>query len=39
MEGALIQVLIFRMLTTPHEYAHAWVAMKLGDDTPVWKDE
>ena len=35
MEGALIQVLIFWMLTTPHEYAHAWVAMKLGDDTPV----
>ena len=23
------------MLTTPHEFAHAWVAMKLGDDTPV----
>jgi Zn-dependent protease len=35
MEGALIQVLIFWMLTTPHEFAHAWVAMKLGDDTPV----
>src|SRR5260221_11022097 len=35
MEGALIQVLIFWMLTTPHEYAHAWVAMKLGDDSPV----
>src|SRR5262245_12831838 len=35
MEGALIQVLIFWMLTTPHEYAHAWVATKLGDDTPL----
>src|SRR2546422_7370156 len=35
MEGALINVLIFWMLTTPHEFAHAWVAMKLGDDTPV----
>lgn len=35
MEAALIQVLIFWMLTTPHEFAHAWVAMKLGDDTPV----
>ncbi len=22
------------MLTTPHEFAHAWVATKLGDDTP-----
>jgi Zn-dependent protease len=27
--------LIFWMLTVPHEFAHAWVAMKLGDDTPV----
>jgi Zn-dependent protease len=35
MESALINVLIFWMLTTPHEFAHAWVAMKLGDDTPV----
>src|SRR5262249_58624311 len=35
MENALLQVLIFWMLTTPHEFAHAWVAMKLGDDTPV----
>jgi Zn-dependent proteases len=35
MENALIQVLIFWMLTVPHEFAHAWVAMKLGDDTPV----
>jgi Zn-dependent protease len=23
------------MLTTPHEFAHAWVATKLGDDTPT----
>jgi Zn-dependent protease len=22
------------MLTTPHEFAHAWVATRLGDDTP-----
>ena len=31
---ALLNVLIFWMLTTPHEFAHAWVATKLGDDTP-----
>ncbi len=34
IEAALLNVLIFWMLTTPHEYAHAWVATKLGDDTP-----
>jgi Zn-dependent protease len=22
------------LLTTPHEFAHAWTAVKLGDDTP-----
>jgi Zn-dependent protease len=22
------------MLTAPHEFSHAWVATKLGDDTP-----
>jgi Zn-dependent protease len=27
-------VVIFWALTTPHEYAHAWVADRLGDDTP-----
>src|SRR5574339_1157894 len=31
---ALLTVLIFWALTTPHEFAHAWVAEKLGDDTP-----
>src|SRR5712692_10367847 len=35
MESALLNVLIFWMLTTPHEFAHAWVATKLGDDTPT----
>jgi Zn-dependent protease len=35
IEAALLQVLMFWMLTVPHEFAHAWVAMKLGDDTPV----
>lgn len=33
-ELALINVAILWMLTTPHEFAHAWVATKLGDDTP-----
>lgn len=31
---AAINVAILWMLTTPHEFAHAWVATKLGDDTP-----
>lgn len=31
---AVLDVLIFWILTTPHEFAHAWVAEKLGDDTP-----
>jgi Zn-dependent protease len=31
---ALLQVIIFWLLTTPHEFAHAWVADRLGDDTP-----
>jgi len=35
MENAFLQVLMFWMLTVPHEFSHAWVAMKLGDDTPV----
>jgi Zn-dependent protease len=35
MESALLNVLIFWMLTTPHEFAHAWVATRLGDDTPA----
>jgi hypothetical protein len=34
IEIALINVAILWMLTTPHEFAHAWVATKLGDDTP-----
>ena len=33
-ERAALEILIFWMLTTPHEFAHAWVASKLGDDTP-----
>lgn len=31
---ALLNVIIFWVLTTPHEFAHAWVADRLGDDTP-----
>jgi Zn-dependent protease len=33
-EFAFLNVILFWMLTTPHEFAHAWVAEKLGDDTP-----
>jgi Zn-dependent protease len=33
-EAALLNVALFWMLTTPHEFAHAWTAVRLGDDTP-----
>ena len=33
-EAAIINVALLWLLTTPHEFAHAWVATKLGDDTP-----
>jgi Zn-dependent protease len=33
-ETAVLDVLLLWMLTAPHEFAHAWVATKLGDDTP-----
>ena len=33
-EAAVLDVLLLWMLTAPHEFAHAWVATKLGDDTP-----
>src|SRR2546423_15359226 len=32
--GALLKVLLLWILTAPHEFAHAWVATKLGGDTP-----
>ena len=35
IESALLDVGLFWMLTTPHEYAHAWMATRLGDDTPA----
>jgi Zn-dependent protease len=31
---AFINVLLLWILTAPHEFSHAWVATKLGDDTP-----
>ncbi len=31
---ALINVSLLWLLTAPHEFAHAWVATLLGDDTP-----
>jgi Zn-dependent protease len=34
IQGAIVNVLLLWLLTTPHEFAHAWVATKLGDDTP-----
>ena len=33
--GALLKVLLLWILTAPHEFAHAWVATRLGDDTPA----
>src|SRR5689334_364412 len=33
--GALVNVLLLWVLTSPHEFAHAWVATRLGDDTPL----
>src|SRR5581483_8160330 len=34
IEDAVLKVLLLWILTTPHEFAHAWVATRLGDDTP-----
>lgn len=31
---ALLNVALLWLLTAPHEFAHAWVATRLGDDTP-----
>jgi Zn-dependent protease len=33
-ELALVNVALLWLLTTPHEFAHAWLATRLGDDTP-----
>src|SRR3954466_14738255 len=32
---ALLNVLLLWILTAPHEFSHAWVALRLGDDTPL----
>lgn len=34
IQEAFLNVLLLWILTTPHEFSHAWVATKLGDDTP-----
>jgi Zn-dependent protease len=34
LQAALTNVALLWLLTTPHEFAHAWVATRLGDDTP-----
>src|SRR5215813_4535836 len=34
IETALVNVLLLWILTAPHEFSHAWVATRLGDDTP-----
>ena len=34
-EAAVLNVSLLWLLTAPHEFAHAWVATKLGDDTPA----
>ncbi len=33
-EDAILNVSILWLLTVPHEFAHAWAADRLGDDTP-----
>ena len=33
-EAVILNVSLLWILTAPHEFAHAWVATKLGDDTP-----
>ncbi|MBZ5579240.1 MAG: site-2 protease family protein [Acidobacteriia bacterium] len=33
-QTALLNVLLLWILTAPHEFAHAWLATRLGDDTP-----
>jgi Zn-dependent protease len=34
LQRAFLDVLLLWILTAPHEFAHAWVATRLGDDTP-----
>src|ERR1700683_5500059 len=32
--SAFLNVALLWLLPTPHEFAHAWAATRLGDDTP-----
>lgn len=34
VQEAILNVLLLWILTAPHEFSHAWVATRLGDDTP-----
>jgi len=34
IQEAILNVLLLWLLTAPHEFSHAWVATRLGDDTP-----
>jgi Zn-dependent protease len=34
LDLAVLNVALLWLLTTPHEFAHAWLATRLGDDTP-----
>jgi len=34
LQEALLNVIMLWILTAPHEFAHAWVGTRLGDDTP-----
>jgi Zn-dependent protease len=35
LADAISNVLLLWILTAPHEFAHAWTALRLGDDTPL----
>ena len=34
LEEAILNVILLWILTAPHEFSHAWVATRLGDDPP-----
>jgi Zn-dependent protease len=34
IQEAILNVVLLWVLTAPHEFSHAWVATRLGDDTP-----
>lgn len=34
LEAVILNVSLLWLLTAPHEFAHAWMATRLGDDTP-----